>query len=445
MLRIKTEWYSNNDLADGAELYRHLEQVNKFTKEIGDRAYEAQNALQMGNLLGNIGEYEKGLYYLALSDSLYSYCGFNKIPIKNKINVARLLGDSGHKNHAVSILKTLLKNPALKGDTFAINTVSRNLWAFTNDKRYLFQAYNEIKDLPNYRHLRGFYRSLLANQYYREENYDSCIYYADMSMEDLSYVNEYGHKANIWYNLGLSWMIKDCIDSALACRIIYEDYTDSLSMTQRTTEVLRLSALHEMDIKEAEYTASIQRRNILIVFAVVLIIGGAIIIWLLINRRNMRHKMATMKNELELEKAKRKIAATTLTIEKKDNMLTAIRSELSEMRQEGEIKEGSVRKLESTIKSHLLENDNEETFREMFDVVNPLFTERLRERCPDLTENHIRLACYMLMEFDSKRIAALLMIKPESVRQARWRLSQRLKLPENETLESFLRSLNDTL
>ena len=87
-----------------------------------------------------------------------------------------------------------------------------------------------------------------------------------------------------------------------------------------------------------------------------------------------------------------------------------------------------------TIKSHLLEHESDGTFLEMIDVVNPGFTDRLRERCPDLSDSYLKLACYMLMEFDSKRIASLMMIKPESVRQSR--------VPEGETLEAFLRRLN---
>lgn len=46
------------------------------------------------------------------------------------------------------------------------------------------------------------------------------------------------------------------------------------------------------------------------------------------------------------------------------------------------------------------------------------------------------------MELDNKKIATLMMIKPESVRQARWRLNQKLRIPEGETLESYLRHLN---
>ncbi|MBD5358571.1 MAG: hypothetical protein HDR88_16555 [Bacteroides sp.] len=442
-LRMFSLWYTSNDSTDGAAQYRHFEEAMDYASSVGDIPYQGHTAINMGNLLNAIGENKKALHYLSLADSLYSIAGFTKIVVKNGINVARVLSDAGERERGDSILKTLLNNPILEDDTIAINTVSRNLWASTHEKPYLLTAYNQIKDSPNYRHLRGFYRGLLALQNYWEENYDSTLYYSDLALADLPFVTDYNHKAIIWFNIGLANMIKNQPDSALICRIRYENYIDSVQIGRHATEVLRLSALHEMGIKEAEYTASIYRRNMILVIVGIVLVATSIITWLLINRRNMRHRIEAMKNELELEKAKRKIAATTLSIEEKDNMLTAIRSELSEMRQEGEIKEGSARKLESTIKSHLLESENEETFREMFDVVNPKFTERLRERCPELADSYIKLACYMLMELDNKRIASLMMIKPESVRQARWRLSQRLKLPENETLESFLRSLNN--
>lgn len=149
-----------------------------------------------------------------------------------------------------------------------------------------------------------------------------------------------------------------------------------------------------------------------------------------------------MQSELELEKAKRKMAATALSMEEKDKVLGSIRTELSEMRHDGDIKEGDARRLESTIRSHLLEHDNDEAFQQMFDVVNPGFTERLRARCPDLADSYVKLACYMLIELDSKKIARLMMIKLDSVRQAKWRLRQRLDIPEGHTLESFLRHLN---
>lgn len=206
--------------------------------------------------------------------------------------------------------------------------------------------------------------------------------------------------------------------------------------------MLRLDALHEIDSREARYAEQIYRRNMVIALISVIMVTSAIVTLLVFSRRHIRNRMSTLEKELDLEKAKRKIAATALTIEEKNNLLGTLKNELSEMRKEGMIKETSVRHLESTIKSHLLDNTNEETFHEMFDVVNPNFNKHLRELCPDLAENYVRLASYILMGLDNKRIATLMMIRAESVRQSRWRLSRKLSVPEGVTLESFLTDIN---
>ena len=79
---------------------------------------------------------------------------------------------------------------------------------------------------------------------------------------------------------------------------------------------------------------------------------------------------------------------------------------------------------------------------ESFEVVNPHFSDKLRAISPDIAESYIKLACYILMELDNKKTARLMMIKPESVHPARWRLRQKLGLKAGESLEDFLRSLN---
>ncbi len=180
---------------------------------------------------------------------------------------------------------------------------------------------------------------------------------------------------------------------------------------------------------------------ILAVLAIVLIAaGGVLLFWL--NRRHLRQKIANMETEMALEKTKRKITASTLTIQEMDNLLGVLRDELSEIRSEGSVGETIARRLESTIKMHLSEKESSEVFTDMFDVVNPAFTQRLCERCGELADSYVKLACYTLMGLDNKRIGRLMMIKPESVRQARWRLRQRLNLSDDETLEEVLKRMN---
>lgn len=427
-----------------ADQYRHYEDALRYARAIGDKAYEGQSALYLGHLMRIIGENEKALDYYRISDSLHLILGFTTFPLKNKINIATTYNEMGRVAEGDSILRSLEGHPALEGDTFAQNLIPRNLYARDrSDTAYLYQAYRQIHDNPRFRYLRGLYRGLLAEYYIGEMEPDSARMYSDLSMEDLPFVQEHGHRAIIWYNRGQVYWEEGKADSALLARVEYEACIDSLHDHERKNEVIRLNALEEIRKREARYALSISRRNWVIAFVAVILIAAGVITILILNRRHMRQRMRSMANELELEKAKRKMAATAITIEEKDVMLDSLRSELSEMRKDGEIKEGSARRLEASIKTHLSGHEQEETFRDMFDTVNPGFTHRLRDICPDLADSYVRLACYTLMELDNKRIASLMNIRPESVRQSRWRLRKRLNIPEETTLEDFLRNLNN--
>lgn len=442
-LRILSLIYILSDTVDGATQYRHYEEGMEYARKVGDRFFEAHSATNLGNLLGSIGAYEQALHYFRVSDSLNEMVGYRKLPVKNRINVARVLEGMGHQERSARILRSLMGHPALRGDTFVMNLLPRNLYQIEDESvKYLHQAYDEIKDNPRFRFVRGLYLAQLANHCYRAGKYDSCVHYARKSVDDLPYIREYDHKALIWFNMSLALLVEGKLDSAYECRVRYEMYVDSAQMQRRGSEVLRLSALHELGAREEAYKASTFRRNMVTAFIALLVVAAGIVVVLWQNRRHLRQKVKAMQSELELEKAKRKMAATALSMEEKDKVLGSIRTELSEMRHDGDIKEGGARRLESTIRSHLLDHDNDEAFQQMFDVVNPDFTERLRARCPDLADSYVKLACYMLMELDSKKIARLMMIKLDSVRQAKWRLRQRLDIPEGHTLESFLRHLN---
>lgn len=444
-LRIKVLECAEDPAADGSEKYSVFDHALDYSASIGDMGLEALVCIQMGNLLGSIKEYDRSLEYLDRADSLNMMLGFGKVAVKNGINRAKVLeerGLPGDKDVADSIMKSLIDNPALAGDTATQNIVYRNIYITSKDKTFLLRAYNQVKGNDRFRHLRGLYRAMLANHNFFDGNHDSTEYYSSLAVNDLPYVKDPAHVAHIWLVAGLAWMIKDQPDSALVCRLKYEEYYNTAAELKQEAEVLRLNALNEISSREAEYRVLIYRRNMIIILISVVMIASAVILAFLSNRRRIRRQMADLSKELELEKSKRKMAANALTIEEKNNVLGALKQELSEMREDGSIKESSARHLESTIKAHLVDNDSTDAFNAMFDVVNPDFTARLRDLCPDIADSYVKLACYILMELDNKRIAALMMIRQESVRQARWRLSRKLGVPEGVTLESFLRSLN---
>lgn len=442
-LRMKTQLLSVSNSINGSERYLHYEECLSYARKINDKAFESQISILMGHLLSNVQEYDKALDFYHLADSLNTSIGLDKYTVKNRINVAATLEQAGQLKESDSILNSLRGHPALEGDTFVQNLIPRNLYSHhRNDISHLREAFGQIKDNPRFRHLRGLYSGLFVEYFYNHSQFDSMLYYSQLANEDISYIRDHGHRAIVWFNMGLAMTYIGNLDSALYCRIMYDVNVDSLRRFERSNEVIRLNALDEIRKRESELSLNITRRNWLIAFLTLVIIGVITVYALLQNRRRMRIKISYIAHELELEKAKRKMAATAITIQEKDAMLSSLRQELAELRKEGVIREGSARRLEASIQTHLSGHEQEETFHEMFDAVNPGFTQRLRKLCPELADSYVKLACYILMELDNKKIATLMMIKPESVRQARWRLRQRLAVPDSSTLEEWLRHLN---
>ena len=87
------------------------------------------------------------------------------------------------------------------------------------------------------------------------------------------------------------------------------------------------------------------------------------------------------------------------------------------------------------------EGTSPDDFRELFSRVRPEFIGRLREIAPALSDQAVKLACYTLLGLDTREIAAAMNVRPESVKQARWRLRKALRVPAGESLHLFLRSL----
>ena len=107
----------------------------------------------------------------------------------------------------------------------------------------------------------------------------------------------------------------------------------------------------------------------------------------------------------------------------------------------GRIPAGETRRIVNAIKSHAVKQGDRETFIETFSSMHPEFAQRLLELNSAFTEPDIRLATYIAMGMDTKHIADTMGVRPESVKQARWRLRTKLSLEKGASLEQALRNL----
>ena len=81
-------------------------------------------------------------------------------------------------------------------------------------------------------------------------------------------------------------------------------------------------------------------------------------------------------------------------------------------------------------------------FREQcFELLNPLFLHRLREKVPSVTRREELLSMLIALHQDNKEIADLLAIAPRSVLMLRHRFRQKIGMNTDVSLENFIEDL----
>ena len=79
-----------------------------------------------------------------------------------------------------------------------------------------------------------------------------------------------------------------------------------------------------------------------------------------------------------------------------------------------------------------------EQFAMHFDKVHSDFLVRLKEHCPSLTANEMKLCAYLRMNLSTKEIAQLMNISVRGVEISRYRLRKKLQIPTEVNLFNYL-------
>ena len=208
--------------------------------------------------------------------------------------------------------------------------------------------------------------------------------------------------------------------------------TDTINRRENLLKVQEQQYQHEAQVMEQKYELQRQalrnRQLIIIILASVFVIIAilvAIIIWL--NRKRLAS---------ELELRNREITAKTMDKMQSNEMLNEIIEKLTEKERHPEknVLPGAIHDLKT-----LVDADTKKDFDQYFVKVHPDFYEKLKADFPNLTQNELRLCAYLKMNLNTKDIAAICNITPESARVARSCLRKSLNLIDsNINLASFL-------
>lgn len=427
----------------GAQSYRDVDEEARFYTRLGDAPMVAASYINIGTSLYLIGELDKGLEYIKKADEINAGLGFDKMVARNAINVANIRFRQGKPEEAEKLLLELLDAPQIAGDSMTRNLVMRNLYAHTNDAVWLKNAYEGVRGKEHRRGLQGLYQALLSNHYDLLGQSDSAVAYSRMAMENLDYMSDYGYKGMVMQAYASTMEKEGKIDSALVYEKRYVEYSDSDMTSMQQAEVLRMANIREVSLAMTRENERVQRMRFGFIglLFVVLLVAGAI--YFMLYRRQKLHQIASRDSRQEMEKNRRHLLAVMLAMEEKNNLFNSLKSEIEVMRKEETIGAPEAARLENAIKLHLAGGEEWDTFQELFVKANPDFVSRLHEAYPDLSDSYVKLATYIYMGLDNNKIARLLVIRPESVKQARWRLRKMMGLDKDVSLDDAIRALRN--
>ena len=291
--------------------------------------------------------------------------------------------------------------------------------------------------------MQGVYEAFISGHYEEVGKSDSAVVYSRCAMGNISFIHDYGYKGLVMSAYSATMEREGKIDSALYYQKQYVLYSDSDYVQNQQSEVLRLVNVREVSLAMARENERVQRVRLYFVAALfaLLLLGG--VIYFMLYRKQKRHQLAVRDSRLAMEKSRRQLLAVMLAMEDKNNMLDALREEIEGMRKEGIIGAQEAGRLENLIKLHLAGGEEWDTFQQLFVEVNPDFVSRLHAAYPTLSDSYVRLATYIYMGLDNNKIARLLMIRPESVKQARWRLRRMMGLDKDTPLDDAIKALGD--
>ncbi|MFD2561043.1 helix-turn-helix and ligand-binding sensor domain-containing protein [Aquimarina rubra] len=168
----------------------------------------------------------------------------------------------------------------------------------------------------------------------------------------------------------------------------------------------------------------------------------------LIEKNKRKLELTKVRNEKEIIRIKneqlrkefkvksKELAASTIDVAKKNELLTQIKNQLTKISDKA-----SVKQVIGVIDKNLDHNDNWEMFKEAFNNVDRKFLKKLKKTHPDLSPNDLKLCAYLRLNLSSKEIAPLFNISARSVEIKRYRLRKKLNLQHEENLVNYILEL----
>lgn len=160
-------------------------------------------------------------------------------------------------------------------------------------------------------------------------------------------------------------------------------------------------------------------------------------------KENQIMRLKNQNLEVELKLKSKELAGSAMSIIRKNEILTQIKTELKLQKEQlgTQYPKKYLNKIVAIIDSNISNEDDWAIFQENFDRIHENFFRNLKTRFPELTAHDLRFCAYLRLNLSSKEIASLINISLKGVETSRYRIRKKLNLSHDESLNDFLVNL----
>jgi tetratricopeptide (TPR) repeat protein len=384
-----------------------------YFKSIKDTLGMARCLSRWGDLLEDRGEVEKAMEGFSFAEEVFSRTKdtLQLILLNNNIS-------SAHENNR-DFAKALL-----------FLDKSFQLLSSKKDTSLLIMTFNNYGDVMRK----------------QGKNKEAILYYQNALRLSIIIGNE-DQKRAVLKDISKSYAETGQFELAYRSHVEFFDLNHRLKTKKKIDEVaqLQLSIIESQtesklrDIEEDKETSKF--RFILTIVSLVVVLTVLLILFWVYRFKTQKEKELTLAKIKLLEA---EMSATKLKIQLIENELAVNKLKLEEFTQQlinkgKETKVEHERELEDDFednkmlkaidelsKSHLLTNEDWNSFKEKFERVFPHFFTKLREDYPQMSMGDVRLTALMKLRLKSEEIANIMGISKDSVKKAKFRLKKKI-------------------
>lgn len=146
------------------------------------------------------------------------------------------------------------------------------------------------------------------------------------------------------------------------------------------------------------------------------------------------------KLETELTLKSKDLAASTMSLIKKNELLTTIKEEIVTLKKTlgNQYPNKYYDKLIKLLDENISSEADWSIFQTNFDRIHENFFRNLHQKYPELTSNDLRFCAYLRLNLSTKDIAHLMNISPKGVEVGRYRIRKKIGIPSTKSLTEFM-------